>query len=231
MAANQLRITNTHVAAEFTRLFGPAPLVKIEDKTIYEALLGGLAQEERPQSFIARILLRDVADLLYQRLWLRSLYGRLIRQAHKEKIREDVHNFIKYTDLLKSVKRGCDKAEIDKIDAYKQKHITELNKAKEGPVDEAALFLGWIGNYERIQRLLAALDKNLSDTLKLLDEYRDGLGQRVRQVANSVVAASLAPRSSPKRRQLQSVSLTRRSAPSSSRYTGRSIQRAQAPHR
>jgi hypothetical protein len=40
---------------------------------------------------------------------------------------------------------------------------------------------------EQVQALLAAADKKFSDTLKLLDEYRHGLGQRVRQVADEIV--------------------------------------------
>jgi len=215
MAAKQVRNMNAHISAEFTELFGPAPLFKIEDKTIYEGILEGLAQEERPQSFIAHILLRDVADLVYQRLWLRSVGSRLIRQAHKDKIRKDVHAVIELANLLRG--RASDKA----IDADKQKRLTELEKAEGGPVDEAALFLGWIGNYERVQSLLAAADKRLSDTLKLLDEYRDGLGERVRQIAGSLGGASPGPRSSTRRRGLHDMSVPQRSR-SSTRYLARS---------
>ena len=62
-----------NVAAEFAKLFGPPPLFKSDHTAIYEAILEGLAEEEKSRSFIARILIRDVADLVYQRLWLRSL--------------------------------------------------------------------------------------------------------------------------------------------------------------
>src|SRR5438105_1543259 len=87
MAKKQVINATPNVATEFTKLFGPPPLFKTEDSAIYNAILEGLAQDEKPRSFIARILLRDVADLVYQRIWLRGLGTRLIRQAHKEKLR------------------------------------------------------------------------------------------------------------------------------------------------
>jgi hypothetical protein len=139
MTKKEVISATSKVAAEFSKLFGPPPLLKTGDKAIYDAILEGLAEDEKPRNFIARILLRDVADLVYQRLWLGRLGPRLIR------------------------------------------------KPEDGPGDEAAVFYRWIGNYERLQKLLAAVDKKLGDTLKLLDEYRHGLGQRVRQVAYEIV--------------------------------------------
>jgi hypothetical protein len=222
MAKKQVINATPNVAAEFTKLFGPPPLFKTEDNAIYNAILEGLAQDEKPRSFIARVLLRDVADLVYQRLWLGGLGTRLIRQAHKEKLQVSAkiakieadmfRKTIHYNHARLSVKPKADvpnanksesgadkseseaekaKAELDKIDAtidaVMKENLTQLRKAEDGPVDEAALFPMWIEKYERIQSLLAAVDKKLSDTLKLLDEYRHGLGHRVRQVADEIV--------------------------------------------
>ena len=219
------------VAGEFNNLFGPPPLLKAEDIVIYATILAGLAQDEKPRSFIARILLRDVADLVYQRLWLGRLAPRLIRQAHKNRLqvsaeisqveadqfkktihynydrlssakpKADVPNADKSKSEAEKAKPEPDKININKIDiekidatidAFMKKKLTELKKAEDGPVDEAALFRGWIESYEQVQRLLSAVDKRLSDTLKLLDEYRYGLGQRVRQVADEIVDVEFA---------------------------------------
>ena len=106
---------------------------------------------------------------------------------------------------------------------FRSKHL-----CKKGTDDGAPYFLGWIESYERVQRLLAAADKRLKDTLKLLDEYRGGLGQRVHQLANSVTAASLASLCPPKSRQLQRLTGARRSASATSRSVGRSNQRSQS---
>src|SRR5262245_56455726 len=86
MAKKQVTNATPNIAAEFTKLFGPPPLLKTEDSAIYSAILQGLAQDEKPRRLIARILIRDVADLVYQRLWLGGLGTRVIRQAHKEQV-------------------------------------------------------------------------------------------------------------------------------------------------
>src|SRR5262249_30504730 len=86
MPKKQVISVTPKVAAEFNKLFGPPPLFRTEDNAIYNAILEDLAEEEKPRSFIARILIRDVADLVYQRLWLRSLGPRLTRQALRNKV-------------------------------------------------------------------------------------------------------------------------------------------------
>jgi len=211
MAKKKIMNANKDVAAEFTKLFGPPPLFKTEDNAIYNAILEGLAQDEKPRSFIARVLLRDVADLVYQRLWLGGLATRLIRQAHKEKLEVFAEKAKIDVDLVKkgllsSVKpkaavpnpdkskseseseaEKAVKAKIDAVDALLEKHLAQLKKAEDGPVDDAALLRTWIERYERVQSLIAAVDKKFSATLKLLDEYRYGLGQRVRQAADEIV--------------------------------------------
>jgi hypothetical protein len=68
MTTKEVISATPKVAEEFTKLFGPPPLFQTDDKAMYEAILDGLAAEEKPRSFIARILIRDVADLVYQRL-------------------------------------------------------------------------------------------------------------------------------------------------------------------
>src|SRR5262249_21798474 len=201
MAKKQVTNATPNIAAEFTKLFGPPPLLKTEDSAIYSAILEGLAQDEKPRSFIARILIRDVADLVYQRLWLGGLGTRLIKEAHKERVRFSVDmaetsaNMSKQTlqkklalssgkpkadvpnaDKSESEAEKALKAEIDKIDAELTERLRQLLEVAKGPVDEAAVFSRSIGKYERVQSLLAIVDKKFSATLKLLDEYRYGLG-------------------------------------------------------
>ena len=168
-----------NVAAEFAKLFGPPPLFKSDHTAIYEAILEGLAEEEKSRSFIARILIRDVADLVYQRLWLRSLGPRLTRQA--------LRNKVEVAATVAQVSREV----LGGKSSVTDESLRQLRAAEEGPFDEAYVFLGWIGHYERVQSLLAAADDKLRDTLKLLDEYRHGLGQRVRQIADEILDAEL----------------------------------------
>jgi hypothetical protein len=179
MTTKEVISATPKVAAEFTQLFGPPPLFKTDDKAMYEAILDGLAEEEKPRSFIARTLIRDVADLVYQRLWLRSLGPRLTRQALRNKVEVAATMGELSRDLL------------GEKSSVKDESLSQLRAAAEGPFDEAYVFLGWIGHYERVQSLLAAADDKLRDTLKLLDEYRHGLGQRIRQIADEIIDVEL----------------------------------------
>jgi hypothetical protein len=204
---------NANIAAEFKTVFGPPPVHKTADENIYDAILYRLAKDIGPRDFIEQIFLRDLADHVHETQWLRRLRTKLIRQAHKEKFQEFARQVIAGAELRKeSLRKGDDpgsffrlkshgpdpnkrdpeaeaalNAEIEKIDAETKKTLVELQKAEDGPTDEAALFEKWIGPYELVERRLAVAEQNLRTTLKLLDEHRHGLGQRLRQVADEIV--------------------------------------------
>src|SRR5262249_20332945 len=157
-----------------------------------------------PRCFIARILVRDVADLVYQRLWLRRTGTRLIWAAQQQRIRVLADNIKSDARQRQQILRekssklqsmpesdseaeNALEAEIDQIGAEEAAKLNRLAKALKGPAEEGVLFADWIGHYERLQSLLEVVDKKFTNALKRLDEYRDGLGQRVRQVADEII--------------------------------------------
>src|SRR5262249_10971755 len=77
--------------------------------------------------------------------------------------------------------------QLAEINAETNKKLAELQKAKEGPIDEAASFDQWIDKVVRIDEEEAMMDQNIRITLKLLDEHRAGLGQRLRQAADEII--------------------------------------------
>jgi hypothetical protein len=83
------------------------------------------------------------------------------------------------------------------IDAETNKKLAELQKAKDGPIDEAASFDQWIDAVERIDEELAVVEQDIRITLKLLEEHRTGLGQRLRQVAQEIVDVEFAEEPGP----------------------------------
>ena len=206
---------NSTSAAQFRELFGPPPVLKAEDEKNYEAILCGLARDVRPQNLIEQILVRDLADSVYETQWLRRLRNGVVKQAHKDKLQQRRYEVAAAAELRKRSLRGgtepasfftevnqkaggldADKhapeakaidAEIGKIDAEAQEMLAELEKAEHGPVDEAALFQSWIGPYEQVERRLAAAMEQFRTTLEQLDEHRRGLGQRLRQVVDEIV--------------------------------------------
>jgi hypothetical protein len=84
------------------------------------------------------------------------------------------------------------KQQLAEIDAETNEKLAKLQKAKEAPIDEAACFDQWIDKVERINEELAQVEQNIRTTLKLLDEHRTGLGQRLRQVTDEIVDVEFA---------------------------------------
>jgi hypothetical protein len=84
------------------------------------------------------------------------------------------------------------KKQLAEIDAETNERLAKLQKAKDAPIDEAASFDQWIDKVERINHELAQVEQNIRITLKLLDEHRTGLGQRLRQVPDEIVDVEFA---------------------------------------
>jgi hypothetical protein len=82
--------------------------------------------------------------------------------------------------------------QLAEVDAETNKRLAEFQKAKDGPIDEAASFDKWIDAVERIDAELAVVEQSIRIDLKLLDEHRTGLGPRLRQVADEIVDGEFA---------------------------------------
>lgn len=61
------------------RIFGPPPLVGDEDPQLYKELFSLLADEYRPNDIVAWLLVKDLADLHWERLRERRLKAEVIK--------------------------------------------------------------------------------------------------------------------------------------------------------
>jgi len=200
--------SNANIAAEFRKLFGAPPLHKPEDEPIYDAILCGLAKDFGFLDTIGRILLRDLADYAYAIHWLRRLLNKLIREVHKqdlarrgEKLVAEAQRRIDYvkvesastarnsklSDADKANAEAALKAQIEQIQKETRQKLAELQKAEDSEIDEAALFRNWIPLYAAVQDQLALVEGKFRATVKLLDEHQQGLGQRLRKVAETII--------------------------------------------
>jgi len=196
------------IPAEFKELFGPPPLYKPEDEKIYDAILCGLARDFGPVDTIGRILLRDLAHYTYEIHWLRRHPSKLIREVHKQdlarrgqKLIADAQQRIDYIKVEKdSARRNANISAEDKIKAEAtydaqmeqiqketRQKLNELQKAEDGEIDEAALFRNWIPLYNAVQDQLSMVEGKFRTTVKLLDDYERGLGQRLRKLAETII--------------------------------------------
>jgi hypothetical protein len=205
---------NRNIPAKYKTPFGSPPLHDIEDQKIYDAILCGLAQDIRPQDCIERILLRDLADHVYEIQWLRRLKHRVIRQAHREEMVRRAKAVIAAADVRKITLRNQSeaasaptkpkvdvpdankpaldaemalKAEIEKIDAETRQKLAKLQEAEDGPIDEAALLRNWIAPHDLVDSRLTVTESKFRATLEQFDEHRSGLGQHLRQRAEKII--------------------------------------------
>lgn len=214
------------VSAKFPDLFGPPPLLAAEDLQIHDRILSGLVHDVRPQDVIECIHIHGLAYNVCRRLGLRRLRENVIRHAHNAKFERLERELLSDAEHRKEETRSGDAldkaleswrqrqpqtqlaieqekmaARLAEIDAETNKRLAELQKAKDGPIDEAASFDQWIDAVESIDEQLAVVEQNIRIALKILDEHRTGLGPRLRQVADEIVDVELAEESAPAREQ------------------------------
>jgi chemotaxis regulatin CheY-phosphate phosphatase CheZ len=200
--------SNANIAAEFTKLFGPPPLHKPEDEQIYDAILCGLTKDIGPLDTNEQILVRDLTDFVYEIQRLRRLSNELIREVHKQDlarqgqklladaqlridyIKADRESAARNPNLSAPEKASAESAfgpKIEQIQKEARQKLEELKKAEDGEIDEAALFRNWLPFYVAIQDQLTRLEGKFRNTLKFFEEYRQGLGQQLRKIVETIL--------------------------------------------
>jgi hypothetical protein len=100
------------------------------------------------------------------------------------------------TERLEAESKVAIQAQIDKIRAETLKKAEENETAVEEA--EPILFDAWIGSYERADRCLIAAEKKFKETLRDLEDYRNGLGELLRQAEADIVDADFEEDVTPK---------------------------------
>jgi hypothetical protein len=219
------------VPAKFANWFGPPAVLTAEDQQIHDRILCGLFHDVSPQDFFECIFIHDLAYNFWRRLALRCCKDKVIRHANNEKFERQKHELVQDAERRKeeirrlnmmfeprypaardrqpqtkiAIEREIWEARMNKqlgeVDAETNQKLAEIQKAKDGPFDEAAIFDQWIDPVERIDDELAMVEQNIRITYKLLDEHRSGLGQRLRQFADEVVDVEFAEEPVPARQE------------------------------
>ena len=215
------------VPAKFANWFGPPAVLTAEDLQIHDRILSGLFHDIRPQDFIECIHIHDLAYNVCLRLALRRRRDKVIRHANNQKFELQKRELLQDAERRKeeirrlhmmfeprqpaarsgqpqtkiAIEREIHEARMNKqlaeVDAETNQKLAEFEKAKDDPFDEAAAFDQWIDAVERIDDELAMVEQNIRINLKLLDEHRIGLGQRLRQADDEIVDVEFAEESAP----------------------------------
>jgi hypothetical protein len=57
----------------------------------------------------------------------------------------------------------------------------------ESEINDADSLNAWIGPYEQAEERLQIAEQKFEDTLRRLDEYKHGMGERLRKVSNAIL--------------------------------------------
>jgi hypothetical protein len=124
--------------------------------------------------------------------------GKVRAQNHRDKAAAELANKIKElkgepdkvkgeTARLEAEAKVNLDAAIEKMDLETFKEIQEQNLMIESEINDADSLNAWIEPYEQAEKRLQIAEQKFEDTLRRLDEYKHGLGERLRKVSNAIL--------------------------------------------
>jgi hypothetical protein len=184
---------------ELEELSGPAPVLRTEDREVYEKIRADFMARFVPQDVLAWQLVNRLID----DAWLIKRYGRhqtvaverwyhqglefqvqraKLQNARKvaltsrlaEKVTQsppEVAHLVYLEDKVVELVSDCDE--------ILQRTPTELQHNR--ALEKSIVF------QEQLDKLVTSATKRFNETLELLENYQEGLGQRLRQAADELV--------------------------------------------
>jgi hypothetical protein len=124
--------------------------------------------------------------------------GKVRAQSHRDKAAAELASKIKelkgepdevkeQTVRLEAEAKVNLDAAIEKIDIETLKEVQEQNLIIESEINDADSLNAWIGPYEQAEERLQIAEQKFEDTLRRLDEYKHGMGERLRKVSNAIL--------------------------------------------
>jgi hypothetical protein len=183
----------------FEALSGPPPVLRTEERKLYDQIRAKFMSCFKPEDILEWQLINRLVDeawfikrysrhqtLAIERRYQQSLEFRAQRlraeNARKEQLAKSMADRMRQkpaevADLLHLEEKVVEAA--SEIDEILERTPTELQHNR--ALEESILF------QEQLDKLIASSTKRFNDTLELLAHYREGLGQRLRQVAEEVL--------------------------------------------
>jgi hypothetical protein len=165
--------TTTH---PIPALAGPPPLLPTERERAagYDDLLARVSEALQPSDVLEHIWIRDVVDLAWDVWRLRRLKIDLMTAASWEGMLDVLHPLTDDPSLAKGWARRAPTA-VHRVEA-------ELAQAGLTMDHVAARTLGGrIGDFERLERLIANVEFRRNNALREIDMHRAGFGLRLRR--------------------------------------------------
>ena len=165
---------------------GPPPLISGEKAPAYDDLLARVTDALAPSDVLEHIWIRDVVDLVWEVFRLRRIKANLMAAAVPEGM----------VQVLSPLRGGAAEKLTFAWAAREQDDVEEVETtlANVGlTMDHVAAsgFSARIGDFERIDRMLADAEERRSTALHALHRHRAGLALRLRSTLQEIEDAEL----------------------------------------
>jgi hypothetical protein len=186
--------------ADLEALSGPPPILRTEDPELYDKFRAYFMQCLEPEDVVQWYLV----DRLVENAWLVKRYSRHKTVAVERWYRQNLEFQARRTKLQKESKEKRTSFLADKMSGtpadlahlrYLEDTILEtvsdgdeiLERTPTGLEHNRALANGVVF-HEQLDRLTSSATKRFNETLILLEHYNEGLGRRLRQTAQILLA-------------------------------------------
>jgi hypothetical protein len=186
-----LPLRSAPLACESVALAAAPPLIQGESSAGYDELLARICETLQPSDVLEQIWMRDIVDLTWEVFRLRRLKASLMSAAAHEGMAEVLRPLV---DCPEQLAKGWARR------SERTLRNVEAALAKAGSSMEAVTartFSARIGDFERIERMLAAAEGRRNTALRELDRHRLNFALRLRrivQAAEDSEFAAVAPR-------------------------------------
>src|SRR5438128_1718682 len=170
---------------------GPPPLIAGESPAAYEELLLRVANALQPADVLEEIWIRDVVDLVWEASRLRRLKVQLMSAAAHEGMAEVLRPLMAVAGQSEAIAKkwaaGEDPAVLQQVESA-------IGKAGLTMDAVAARTLSVrIADFERIERMLMAVEARRAAALHQLDRHRENFGLRLRCTLQAIDRPHVGP--------------------------------------
>ena len=167
-------------------IFGPAPILEVEDASAYEELLAQISSAVKPPDIIGDFWVRDVVDLTWEILRLRRLKISLVEGAVPRTLRKTLALLVNFPEHSKPMDRLIKMWFANEPSAIRRinKYLKSANINFDTVV--ARTFVNNLESIERIERLVTIAEGRRNAILREIDRRRANFAQMLRSSVKEI---------------------------------------------
>jgi hypothetical protein len=175
------------------QLLGPPPVLASESLKDYNAILSGLMEAVKPDDFVLEILVTELADWTWEIKRYKRHKTLVVERKRLGQLRDQ-------EDLIERIREGVaakgemDEAEKAHEDAVAAEHAAIRHMlAHPDELDQFDALKSGSPYYDQLDRMQARAIAERDNVLAQIEQYRQGLAQRARQVSDEIIEAEFQP--------------------------------------